>query len=107
MTLKQLYKIIESRKKKMPEGSYLASLFRKGKDRIIQKVGEEAIEVIIAAKNEGKEGIVSEAADLIFHLLVMLSLFKINPSDILKELNKRTLLKLNDRSSYLKLKRKV
>lgn len=97
MTLKQLYKIIEDRKKKMPEGSYAASLFKKGKDKIIQKVGEEAIEVIIAAKNESKERIVSETADLIFHLLVMLSLLKINPSDILKELNKRTLPNLNDR----------
>lgn len=97
MTLKQLYKIIEDRKNKMPEGSYAASLFKKGKDKIIQKVGEEAIEVIIAAKNESKERIVSETADLIFHLLVMLSLFNINPSDILKELNKRTLPKVNDR----------
>lgn len=90
MTLQLLYKIIESRKKKMPEGSYVASLFQKGNDQIIQKVGEEAVEVIIAAKNEGKERIISEVADLIFHLLVMLSLFNITPSDILKELDKRS-----------------
>ncbi|OGE64550.1 phosphoribosyl-ATP diphosphatase [Candidatus Daviesbacteria bacterium RIFCSPLOWO2_02_FULL_36_7] len=89
MTIKKLYKIIEDRKKKMPEDSYVASLFDKGKDKIIQKVGEESTEVIIAAKNEGKDRIISEVADLIFHLLIMLSLFNITPSDILKELGKR------------------
>lgn len=90
MTLKQLYKIIDDRKKNMPEGSYVVSLFKKGRDQIIQKVGEETVEVIIATKNESKERIVSEVADLIFHLLVMLSLFNIKPSDILKELDKRS-----------------
>lgn len=89
MTLKQLYKIIENRKKKMPEGSYVASLFKAGKDKIIQKVGEESTEVIIAAKNESRERIISEVADLIFHLFIMLNLFNITPSDILKELDKR------------------
>ena len=90
MTLKQLYKIIESRKKKMPAGSYVAFFFKKGGVQIIQKVGEEAVEVIIAAKNESKERIIFEVADLIFHLLVMLNLFNITPSDILKELDKRS-----------------
>ncbi len=89
MTINQLYKIIESRKKEMPEKSYVASLFKEGKDKIIQKLGEESTEVIIAAKNESKIRIISEVADLIFHLLVMLSLLNITPSDILKELDKR------------------
>ncbi|OGE19317.1 phosphoribosyl-ATP diphosphatase [Candidatus Daviesbacteria bacterium RIFCSPLOWO2_02_FULL_41_8] len=93
MTLKQLYKIIEDRKKKIPPGSYVASLFKAGQDQIIQKVGEEAVEVVIAANKESRERIISETADLIFHLLVMLSLFKIKPSEILKELDRRTLLK--------------
>ncbi len=90
MRLEHLYKIIENRKEKMPEGSYVTSLFKAGKDRIIQKVGEESTEVIIAAKNKSKERIISEVADLIFHLLVMLSLFKISPAEILKELGNRT-----------------
>lgn len=90
MTLEQLYKIIKNRKREMPADSYVASLFRKGEDQIIKKVGEEAMEVIIAAKNESKERIISEVADLIFHLLVMLSLFNITPSDILKELRERS-----------------
>lgn len=90
MTLDDLYKTIEDRKEKMPKNSYVASLFRDGEDRILQKVGEESVEVIIAAKNESKQRIISEVADLIFNLLVMLSLYKIKPSDILKELMKRT-----------------
>lgn len=89
MTLDQLYKIIADRKKNMPENSYVSSLFKAGNDRIIQKIGEEATEVVIAAKNEGKERIIAEVADLWFHTLVMLSQFEITPSDVLKELEKR------------------
>ena len=89
MTLKELYKIIEDRKKNMPEDSYVASLFRDGKDRIVQKVGEEATEVIIAAKNEERERIIAEVADLWFHTLVLLANYDINLSEIQKELSKR------------------
>lgn len=90
MTLGKLYKIIEDRKKNLPDNSYVTSLFKKGKDKIIQKVGEESTEVIIAAKNESKQRIISEIADLAFHILVMMSLLKIKPTDILKELDKRS-----------------
>ncbi len=93
MTLNKLYKIIENRKKKMPKNSYVAFLFREGRDKIIQKVGEEATEVIIAAKNESKKRIISEVADLTFHLLVILSSFNIKLADILKELSKRSKVK--------------
>ena len=89
MTLEELYKIIEDRKKNMPENSYVASLFRDGNDRIIQKVGEEATEVIIAAKNESKDRVVSEVADLLFHLLIMLANKGIKVEEILDELDKR------------------
>ncbi len=89
MILEELYEIIEDRKKRMQEKSYVVSLFKKGKDKIIQKVGEESTEVIIAAKNESKQRIISEIADLVFHLLVLMSLFKITILDILKELDKR------------------
>lgn len=89
MTLEELYKIIEDRKKNMPEGSYVVSLFRDGNDRIVQKVGEEATEVVIAAKNEGKERIISEVADLIFHILVLLSANNIKPQEVLRELKSR------------------
>ena len=55
MTIDKLYKIIKNRRLKMPKDSYVASLFRAGQDRIIQKIGEEATEVIIAAKNKNKK----------------------------------------------------
>lgn len=89
MTIDKLYKIIEKRKADGPDSSYVASLFREGEDRIIQKVGEEAIETIIAAKGKNKERIISEAADLLFHLLIMLSALQIKPSEIFEELGKR------------------
>lgn len=90
MTLEELFEIIKDRKLKMPEGSYTASLFRDGLDRIIQKVGEEATEVVIAAKNKDRKRIVSEVADLWFHLLVLLASLDLKPKDILKELDSRS-----------------
>lgn len=89
MTIDKLYKIIKNRRLKMPKDSYVASLFRTGQDRIIQKIGEEATEVIIAAKNKNKKRIVSEIADLWFYLLVMLISLGITPKEILQELDKR------------------
>lgn len=89
MITDQLYKIICERKKTMPENSYVASLFKKGNDRIIQKVGEETTEIVIAAKNGKKERIISEAADLWFHLLVLLAAFNLTPEDIEQELKQR------------------
>jgi phosphoribosyl-ATP pyrophosphohydrolase len=89
MTLEELYKIIQERKTSKPDESYVASLFKDGTDRIVQKVGEEAIEVVIAAKSESKEQIISEIADLWFHTLVLLSNLEIKPSEILEELEKR------------------
>ncbi|MBI2086435.1 phosphoribosyl-ATP diphosphatase [Candidatus Daviesbacteria bacterium] len=86
---KLVYNIIEDRKDKRPKGSYIISLFNEGGDRIAQKVGEEAIEVIVAAKNESKQRIISEVADLFFHTLILLSSKNIKLSDILKELKQR------------------
>jgi len=73
----------------MPKDSYVATLFRLGEDRIIQKVGEEATEVVIAAKNKNKQRIISETADLLFHLLVLLSFKNITLTNIEKELERR------------------
>lgn len=89
MTLEELYKIIEDRKKNMPDGSYVTSLFRDGKDRIVQKIGEEATEVVVAAKNENKERLISEVADLCFHLIILLSKKNITLTDIYNELESR------------------
>ncbi len=71
--LDQLYATIESRKENAPADSYTAKLFAAGEDEIVKKVGEEAIEVIVAAKGQSDERIVSEMADLIYYSLVLLA----------------------------------
>jgi phosphoribosyl-ATP pyrophosphohydrolase len=89
MTLNELYKIIITRKKELPKDSYVTSLLEKGLDRVIQKVGEEATEVIIAAKNENQERFISEVADLMFHTLILLAARGLSLDDIYAELEKR------------------
>lgn len=84
-----LYDLVLERKKTMPEGSYITSLFKKGSDKIIQKVGEEAIETVIALKNRDKKEIVMEASDLLFHLIVALADTGVKFSDIQEELLRR------------------
>ncbi|NQY74267.1 MAG: phosphoribosyl-ATP diphosphatase [Candidatus Margulisbacteria bacterium] len=69
--LTSLDQLIQNRKQNMPDGSYTATLFNEGLDRILRKVAEESGEVIIAAKNEGSEELKQEVADLMFHLLVL------------------------------------
>lgn len=85
----ELYQLISQRKQELPEGSYTTKLFRSGENRIIQKVGEEAIETVIAAKNNDKNEIINETADLIYHLLVMLCLRDIRPEEIIETLIQR------------------
>jgi phosphoribosyl-ATP pyrophosphatase (EC 3.6.1.31)/phosphoribosyl-AMP cyclohydrolase (EC 3.5.4.19) len=87
--LHKLYEKIQERKETMPEGSYVASLFKKGSDKIIQKVGEEAVEAVIALKNKNKDEIVYETSDLLFHLLIALVDAGVKLSDIEEELLKR------------------
>jgi phosphoribosyl-ATP pyrophosphohydrolase/phosphoribosyl-AMP cyclohydrolase len=86
--LNDLEKLIISRKKEMPEGSYTTSLFEKGVDKIAQKVGEEAVETVIEAKNKKKK-FVSEAADLLFHLMVLLVEKDVSLKKVVKKLKKR------------------
>lgn len=85
----ELEKIIKERKNTLPENSYTAKLFKEGKDRIIQKVGEEAIETVIAAKNNSKDRIINETSDLIYHLLVMLTELNIPFNEIVNCLKER------------------
>lgn len=87
--LYSLYNLAVKRKKSMPENSYIASLFKKGSDRIIQKVGEEAIETVIALKNRDKEEIIMEVSDLLFHIVVALVDAEVDISEIQDELLKR------------------
>ena len=71
--LVSLQNLIESRKKEMPDNSYTARLFQKGLNKIAQKFGEEAVELIIEAKDTNRELFLNEAADLVYHFLVMLT----------------------------------
>lgn len=87
--LKELADILESRKHDDPEKSYVAALYAKGEDKILQKIGEEATEVLLAAKSGDKGQIVYETADLWFHTMVMLAHYGLTPNDILFELERR------------------
>lgn len=84
-----LFGIIQDRKNSPKPGSYTNSLFDQGEDQIVQKVGEEAIEVIIAAKGQGNQRLVEESADLIYHLLVLLAAKGLSWDDVCQELEKR------------------
>ncbi|TKH40285.1 bifunctional phosphoribosyl-AMP cyclohydrolase/phosphoribosyl-ATP pyrophosphatase [Paenibacillus polymyxa] len=87
--LAQLEAIIKEREETRPEGAYTTYLFDKGVDKILKKVGEEASETIIAAKNKDNEELRLEVSDLIYHLLVLLQERKLPLDDVLAELNRR------------------
>ena len=87
--LARLAEVIESRKAGDPDKSYVARLFHKGTDSILKKVGEEATEVVMAAKDGDRQRIVGETADLWFHCMVALAAFDLKPADVLAELNRR------------------
>ncbi len=87
--LDKLYLTIESRRTNPPAGSYTAKLFAAGENEIVKKVGEEAIEVIVAAKGQGDERVVSEMADLIYHSMVLLASRGIAWSAVEEELARR------------------
>jgi phosphoribosyl-ATP pyrophosphohydrolase/phosphoribosyl-AMP cyclohydrolase len=89
MFLKFLQDFIDKRKQEMPEGSYTTSLFKKGINRMAQKVGEEAVETVIEATNGTDEGFLYEASDLIYHLIVLLSSKGYRIEDLANELKKR------------------
>ncbi|MFL9711064.1 phosphoribosyl-ATP diphosphatase [Methylobacillus sp. Pita1] len=87
--LDRLAELLEQRKSADPQSSYVAKLYAKGPDAILKKIGEEAAETIIAAKDGDAEKIVYETADLWFHSLVMLAHAGLGPQDVLRELARR------------------
>ena len=87
--LKYLQDFITKRYENMPEGSYTTSLFKKGVNRMAQKVGEEAVETVIEATNGTDEGFIYEASDLIYHLIVLLTSKGHTIEDLANELKKR------------------
>ena len=87
--LQQLAEVLEARKSADPDSSYVAKLYAKGLDAILKKVGEEATETILAAKDGDKDHLVYETADLWFHTLVMLAQQGLGPEAVLHELARR------------------
>ncbi len=87
--LAHLYSVVEARKEASAETSYVASLYAKGTKKIAQKVGEEAVETAIAAVAEGKEAVIAESADLLFHLLILWADSGVSPEDVLFEMQRR------------------
>ena len=88
-TLSRLQRIIADRREASPESSYVASLNAKGVPKIAQKLGEEATETVIAALSGGREDLTGEAADLLFHLLVLLAAKDVTLEEVLAELDRR------------------
>ncbi len=89
MNIETLFEIIQSRKEKLPEGSYTTSLFKEGLPRIAQKVGEEGTEVVVASLAQDDQRLIEEVADLTFHTLVLLSARGLTPAHVAAELEKR------------------
>ncbi|MFW6385230.1 MAG: phosphoribosyl-ATP diphosphatase [Halodesulfurarchaeum sp.] len=89
--IRELFEVIEDRKATLPEGSYTASLFihEKGQNAVLEKLGEETAELILAAKDEDADEIAHESADIVYHLLVLLSMQDMDVEDLLSELRAR------------------
>jgi len=87
--ISRLYKTVKDRKGGDSQKSYSAKLFRRGREKICQKLGEEAVETVIAALKEGKKATILESADLLYHLTVLWAEMGIEPEDVMKELKKR------------------
>lgn len=89
--LDELFDVIEDRKHELPEDSYTASLFthEKGENAVLEKLGEEMTELILAAKDENDEELAHESADLVYHLLVLLSMRGLSVDDLRSELATR------------------
>ena len=88
-TLARLAAVIESRKGGNPDASYVARLFAKGLDAMLKKVGEEATETVMAAKDGERTKLTAEVADLWFHSMIVLAAFDLRPADVLTELERR------------------
>ncbi len=88
-TLSEVAAVLEARKGADADSSYVAKLYHKGTDAILKKIGEEATEVVMAAKDGVPEKIVYEVADLWFHSMVLLAQQNLHPDDVLEELQRR------------------
>ena len=89
--LDELFGVIEQRKRDLPEDSYTTSLFthEKGENAVLEKLGEETTELVLAAKDDDRENLAHEAADIVYHLLVLLAMYDLTVDDLRKELATR------------------
>lgn len=89
--LEELFAVIEDRKRELPDDSYTASLFthEKGENAVLEKLGEETTELLLAAKDDDREEIAHESADIVYHLLVLLSMKEMDLADLRAELRER------------------
>jgi len=87
----ELFAVIEDRKERLPEDSYTASLFtsEKGENEVLEKLGEETTELVLAAKDDDREEIAHESADIVYHLLVLLAMKDMDVADLRAELETR------------------
>lgn len=88
-TLERIAQVVRSRREEDPERSYVASLFARGDEAMLKKLGEEAIETVLAARDGDRDALVRETADLWFHSLVLLVRHDLSPADVLAELKRR------------------
>jgi phosphoribosyl-ATP pyrophosphohydrolase len=87
----EVFAVIESRKENLPEDSYTASLFthEKGENAVLEKLGEETTELVLAAKDDDREALAHESADIVYHLLVLLAMYDMTVADLRAELAQR------------------
>ena len=89
MNLEELFELVRSRRQDAPPGSYTARLYAAGEDEIVKKVGEEAVEVILAVKGQGDRRVIEEVADLYYHSLVLLAFRGLSLAEVEDELERR------------------
>ncbi len=104
--LERLYKVVLERRGADPETSYIAKRLKQGTAKIAQKLGEEAVETVIAAVEKDRAGVINESADLLFHLLLLLADGDIKVSEVMAELERREGISGLDEKASRKLKGK-
>lgn len=105
-TLERLYKVVQGRRKADPDMSYIAKRLKQGTPKIAQKLGEEAVETVIAAMEGDREAVISESADLLFHWLLLLADSDIKVKEVMVELERREGISGLDEKASRKLKGK-
>lgn len=103
-TLDRLYKVVQERRRADPENSYIAKRMKQGTAKIAQKLGEEAVETVIAAVEKDRAGVINESADLLFHWLLLLADGGIEVSEVMAELERREGISGLDEKARRKLK---